>query len=123
MITGSVTPEKEARVSLTVRGPNGSGVRASAVIDTGFNGSLTLPLSVIRQLGLPLRAPRQATLADGSVVVLEVYKGHIAWNGEARNILVFAAEGDALIGMALLQGHVLRIEVVDGGTVHIEPLR
>jgi predicted aspartyl protease len=72
VITGSVTPEKEARVSLAVRGPNGSDIRVSAVIDTGFNGSLTLPLSVIVKLGLARRAPRQATLADGSVVILEV---------------------------------------------------
>jgi predicted aspartyl protease len=50
MITGIVTGAREAVISLTVRGPNGQEQEIEAVIDTGFDGSLTLPLALITAL-------------------------------------------------------------------------
>jgi len=41
MITGIVTVAREAVISLTVHGPNGQAQEIEAVIDTGFDGSLT----------------------------------------------------------------------------------
>jgi len=55
MITG-VFNEREARVPLTVRGPNGQSQGVAAIIDTGFSGHLTLPLAIIEALGLDPRA-------------------------------------------------------------------
>lgn len=83
---------------------------------------MALPMRLIRDLNLPRRTPRIGVLADGSTVVMEMYKADISWNGGARNILVFAAEGDPLIGMALLTGYKVTLEVVVGGTVTIETL-
>jgi clan AA aspartic protease len=94
-----------------------------AVIDTGFNGALTLPLEIIRSLSLIRRAPRSLDLADGSTVILDMYKANIGWNGGAQDILVFAAEGDALIGMALLTGYNLTVDVIIGGRVSITKLQ
>jgi predicted aspartyl protease len=53
MIKGTVKSALEAVVSLTVRGPQGQRRRISAVIDTGYNSTLTLPPDVIAELGLP----------------------------------------------------------------------
>ena len=53
MITGIVTVAREAVISLTVRGPNGQEQEIEAVIDTGFDGSLTSPPALITALGLP----------------------------------------------------------------------
>ncbi len=64
---GTVSANLEPVVSLHVRGPAGTEVEVKAVIDTGYNGWLTLPESVVDSLGLPRRSVGQATLADGSV--------------------------------------------------------
>jgi clan AA aspartic protease len=92
------------------------------MLDTGFNGYLTLPTALIAALGLPLVGNRQATLADGSVVALDVYRAEVVWDGEIREVLVLAAEGGVLVGTALLYGSRVTVEFLDGGPVLIERL-
>jgi predicted aspartyl protease len=55
MITGVVTAAGEPTVRVTVCGPSGQERDIEAIIDTGFDGSLALPPSVIDALGLPWR--------------------------------------------------------------------
>ncbi len=43
MIAGVVTASRQAIIRLTVRGPEGQEQEIEAVIDTGFDGTLTLP--------------------------------------------------------------------------------
>ena len=43
MITGTVTSDREAVISLEVIGLDDGRQTVAAVIDTGFNGFLTLP--------------------------------------------------------------------------------
>ena len=50
MITGTVTAYREAIIRLNVRGPGGGEKTVEAVIDTGFDGVLTLPTSVVAAL-------------------------------------------------------------------------
>ena len=52
MITGTVNANREAIISCGVRGPHGKEREIEAVIDTAFNGFLTLPPQVIAALGL-----------------------------------------------------------------------
>jgi predicted aspartyl protease len=70
MITGVVTPFYEATIRLIMRGLSGQEQEIEAVIDTGFDGALTLPLADITVLGLPWRRRGRALLADGSEVCL-----------------------------------------------------
>ena len=53
MLTGRVTSDKEAVLPIEVLGANGRayGIEAG-IIDTGFNGFLTLPKRVIEDLDL-----------------------------------------------------------------------
>ena len=53
---------------------------------------------------------------------MDVYDASIEWDGQVRPILVLEADDVPLIGMALLYGSRLTIDVVDGGAVTIEPL-
>jgi len=39
-----------------------------------------------------------------------------------REVIVSLADGGALVGMALMQGYHLSVEVIDGGRVEIRPL-
>ena len=54
MISGVVTDDRQAVIHLTVRGPAGQEQEIEAIIDTGFDGSLSLPSSIVVQLGLAL---------------------------------------------------------------------
>jgi clan AA aspartic protease len=92
------------------------------VIDTGFDDSLTLSPSIIASLGLPFAAPAQARLADGSVVRMSYYRATVIWNGQLRPILALEAGGDPLVGMSLLYGSRVTLDIVDGGPVTIEDL-
>ena len=55
MITGHVTAYREALISLNVGGPRNQKREIDAVVDTGFNGFLTLPASIIQELDLVWR--------------------------------------------------------------------
>jgi clan AA aspartic protease len=118
VIRGIVTPEREATIPLTIRGPLGHR-ELQAVIDTGFDDLLTVPPELIAELGLPYAAPAQAMLADGNIVNLAYYEGTVDWDGAPRTVLALGTEGSPLVGMSLLYGYDLFIETIDGGGVSI----
>lgn len=122
MITGVVTPDREAVIRLVIRGPRADECEIAAVIDTGFNRHLTLPPQMVQSLGLRRIGPVQATLADGSVRMLVFYRAFVVWDQGPIEVSVLDCEGVSLIGMSMLYGHELRIQVVDGGEVWMEPL-
>lgn len=122
MISGSVTSAREAAIVVRVVGPDGDGHGVPATIDTGFDGFLTLPWRTIQMLRLPLIGNRRATLADGTIVTLDIYRGAVQWHDMQRRISVIHTEGSPLVGMALLEGSKITIDVVAGGTVSITPL-
>jgi clan AA aspartic protease len=122
MITGVVTADREAIISLLVRGPAGQRQRIEAVIDTGFDGWLSLPPALISSLGLPWRRRGLALLADGSDTVFDIYEGAVVWNRRLRRIPVDEAEVAPLVGMSLLNGHELNVQVRARGKVTINPL-
>ena len=122
MITGIVTKSLEATVWLTVIGPGGNQQEIDALVDTGFDGWLSLPASIISKLKLPWRGRGRALLADGSETVFDLYEATMLWHQESRRIRVDEAETEPLIGIALLEGSKLNIEVREGGRVIIELL-
>jgi clan AA aspartic protease len=122
MISGVVKAD-EARIRLTVRGRRSRGQQIEAVIDSGYTGALTLPPALITLLGLRWQSTQRATLADGSTCVFQVYVGKVVWDGKVRQILVDEANADPLIGMRLLRGHELKMQVRYRGKVTIKRLR
>lgn len=122
MIFGIVTPDQEATITLEVQDAQGGSVTVLAVVDTGFNGSLTLPSSVRQTLSLLLQGTRDVQLADGSTLRLDLYRGTVIWDGRPQVIQILEAEGGPLVGMQLMRGYELRVEVLDGGSVTITAL-
>jgi len=120
MISGVVTDDRQAIIHLTVRGPAGQEQEIDAIIDTGFDGSLSLPSSTVIRLGLPWRRRGRALLADGSESVFDIYEATADWDGETRRIAVDEAETVPLIGMALLEGYELIVQ--QGGNVTVRAL-
>jgi len=121
MITGIVRAG-EARIRLKVRGSRGREQEVEAVVDTGFTGDLTLPPSVIVALGLRWQSLDRGTLADGSECLFDVFEAKVVWDRRTRRILVNEADADPLVGMALLSGYELNVEVRHRGKVTIQRL-
>jgi clan AA aspartic protease len=121
MTTGAVQSD-EASIRLKIKGRRRREQEVEAVIDSGFTGALTLPPALITTLGLRWRSVDRATLADGSTCVFQVYIGNLLWDGKIRSILVAEADADPLVGMRLLRGHELKMQVRAGGKVTIKRL-
>ncbi len=117
-----VNAHSEAIVPLVVRSTDSSELDVEAILDTGFNGSLTLPTAVIDRLGLSWRGRGLAILANGAEEQCDLYGATVVWDGNPRRILVESAETEPLLGMALLRGYLLRVQVTEGGSLIIEAL-
>jgi clan AA aspartic protease len=123
MITGSVNSALEGILRMTVRGPHGQRKRITAVIDTGYNGALTLPPELIAELRLPWSDTGSVMLGDGSTCVCDIYAGIAVWDRRSISIFVEEANTTPLVGMELLRGFELKMDVVRRGRVTIKPLR
>ena len=120
MIQGIVTPQREAVIRLHIFGSASQEAEIEAILDTGFNDFLALPLAIITAMDWPFAAPLLATLADGIIVETSCYRAAVLWDGERRDILAVACDGGPLIGMSLLYSCDLHVEAVDGGLVTIQ---
>lgn len=121
MIMGVVKSD-EARIRLQVKGLRGRVQEVDAVLDTGFTASLTLPPAMVAALGLRWRSTDRFTLGDGSECVFDAYVAVVEWDGKVRTILVNEADADPLVGMRLLRGHELKMQVRARGKVSIKRL-
>ena len=121
MIAGEVSDDREASIRLVVRGPDGSELEVELVIDTGFNGWISLPSTLIAELGLPWRRRGRGELADGSETIFDIYEAAVIWDSQLRRVWVDEINAAPLAGMALLDGHELTIQVWTGGNVTIAP--
>jgi predicted aspartyl protease len=66
MIAGIVNAEFEPIISLSICGSDGKVYLQDAIVDTGFNGWLSLPPEFITQLNLSWKRRGRAILGDGS---------------------------------------------------------
>ena len=79
-------------------------------VDTGFNGWLTLPQSVVTEIGLPIIGRVESFLAGQTEPQeTDVASAQIKWLGEVRRVDVIVLD-DYLIGTALLEGTQLTID-------------
>lgn len=64
---GRVVPSKGPIVQLSVQRPGNREREIETLLDTGFNGFLALPSSLIEEFSLPHLGREQVTLATGKV--------------------------------------------------------
>lgn len=120
MIEGVVNSALEATLVLTLIGPMGRTREIEAVVDTGFSEILTLPSELATESGLDHIDVHEMILADGIVTTFDVFDVRVMWSGQVRDIEAHASAGDSLVGMAMLKGHRLTVDVVEDGKVLIE---
>lgn len=122
MMQGIVDQNCEVSLRLVVSNANKQRQVIDAVLDTGFTGFLTLPLTILTALNLQAYSREAGTLGDGSTCIFDVYSGFVIWDGEFRRIDINASEASPLIGMSLLYGYRVQFDTVEGGTVTIQSL-
>ena len=122
MIQGIVNAKRQPIISLIVGGDAGQEVTVEALLDTGYNGSLMLPLEQVEALALRFIRTDTTLVADGRRVPVPVYAVRVIWDGTERLTSIVAAGTQPLLGMSLTLGHRVIVEIVDGGAVTIERL-
>jgi clan AA aspartic protease len=122
MIHTTVNQFLEATLDLTIHGPHDQQERLECKIDTGFDGALTLHSAVVAALGLPRVNSGRALLADGSETSFPIHRAVVDWGGVRRKVNVHVADTVSLLGMAMLAGHELRMEIIPDGAVRITTL-
>lgn len=94
-----------------------------AVVDTGFSGYLCLAERCVDQVDMTFEFAEPYELANGEVIVKDVFRGSIVFNGRELEVdLILTASQDTLIGASLLKDHKLSIDY-PGGSVRIEQTR
>lgn len=121
MIVGIIRG-REPLIRLMIRGFRGRQQEIEAVVDSGYTGWLTLPSTVIAALNLRWRSFGRGTLADGSVSVFDVYQAKVEWDGRVRSVFVDEFDATPLVGMALMRGFELKMQVRARGKVTIKRL-
>ena len=123
MIRGVVDGVRQAWVYVELRNDDGAFQSVAAVIDTGFNGHLTLPIELIEQLGLSEDDIISLRLAGGVQRLGRTWNGVVLWHDRHQAIQVIESPGIPLLGMRLLADSDLTIRIRQGGNVLIEEIR
>ena len=99
MITGTVNALTEAILLFRLQDGLGGVVLVETLLDTGYNGDLSLPSSTIASLQLPFLTQNRGVLADGTVQTLNVYSALLEWEGQFKRIEVDEIDGRPLLGV------------------------
>lgn len=92
------------------------------VVDTGFNGYLTLPVGAVGAMNLPLFSTTAAILADGTQSLIPTHVATIRWHGQELLVPVLAMGSKPLLGVSLLDQSRLVVEFIEDGAVELEKL-
>lgn len=119
MTRGDVV-ELRAMINVLFRLPGQPEMAIEFVLDTGFEGALTMPPTAVTALGLPYFERIPSRLADGTRRETEVYTATIVWDGVELEVAVLAMGHTPLLGTALLDGKRLCADFKEGGKIRIE---
>jgi predicted aspartyl protease len=118
MIYGRVR-DNFPRVTLRLPGAD-EDLTVECILDTGFDGDVALPPSLITKLAIQSTDSRLVRFADGSVRNRPYYEVELGLRGDISLAEVIAIEGHPLLGTGLISGASIHIEMIEGGEVSIE---
>jgi len=114
-VTGRVTAV-DIRLELRVLAANSTTHTVEVVLDTGFEGELALPRSVLATFGAASRGAAGFNLADGTPVMGGLYSLVIEWDGLPRVVEAIDIASEPLAGLELIRNHRLEADIVVGGS-------
>ena len=110
MLRGQINIEDDAIVEITLMFKD-KFRKEKAVVDTGFNGYLSMPKKLIKQSAWYEFGEEEYELATGQIVRESVYLGKVLFNRKKRDILAVQTNGhDILIGTKLLSGYLCEFD-------------
>ena len=119
-IRGLVNAFLEAEVEILIRGSERCPDQTvRAIIDTGFDGYLSLPPNTVAELALPFLDRQKSMAFGGAVSLLDVHDSIIVFGGIEQYVPCVAADNPPLIGMALLHRFHLSIDIISDGVVEL----
>jgi clan AA aspartic protease len=92
------------------------------VVDTGFNGYLTLPVGAVGAMNLPLFSTTITILADGTHAEIPTHVATIDWHERELLVPVLAMGNKPLLGIGLLDRCHLVVEFNENGSIELEKL-
>lgn len=110
MLRGWLREDEQAVIDIDLICQDGSRRPVPAVIDTGFNGQLSLSRHIIDEIDFPLAqiGTIEMELANGDLIEEDVYSGMIRFDGNELMVEILLTDaGDTFIGTGLLTGKVL----------------
>lgn len=120
MLKGRLREDGQAVVEVEVVCRDGSRRTVPAIVDTGFNGQVSLSRRLVNMLDLILayQGTVEIELANGTVIEEDVYGGRVYFDGQELDaeITITDAE-DTFIGTGLLTGKVLLINFTTGEVI------
>ena len=121
MIVGAVISNLQGLVEIQVIHATGEAARRSFMVDTGFNGWLGLSDETLGELDVWPTSDADIMLADGTQRTVEQFMVTVVWE---NNLTVMTAlkSGIDLIGMRMVQGNRLTMDVKQAGVVEISPI-
>ena len=74
---------------------------------------------LIAELNLKWKRRGRAILGDGSECVFDVYEAAVIWDDTLLTIPVDEANSEPLVGMSLMEGYELKMQVFEGGCIEL----
>ena len=110
MLNGIVNDRDEPVVSLHLISSKGHAHRHPVIIDTGFNGNLSVPEKLAKRYGWPWIGNESYEIVTGDVVEQKVFLGEIRCFGVQQQVYAVASHADdILMGTRLLRQKQLNI--------------
>ena len=117
MMTGGVSGALTPWMQLIVRGLDRRELPINFIVDTGYNGYISLPARDITALSLAQVGEEELIFADGSVAISPLYEAVLLWDKQERNIVVHLLDDDPLLGTSMMFDYDLHIIFVNDGAV------
>lgn len=112
MQIGRITSQGDALLPVALITPRGAH-RSLGVVDTGFNGHLSVPLRLVQGTGWMECGTQTYELADGTFVSERMFIDLIEFDARRRRVLAVGSRGnDILIGTRLLAGRLCEFDYV-----------
>ncbi len=122
MIRGTVFPNRQALIAVALLDTAGQFQSFEFILDTGFDGNLSLPRQTLQRLDARPAGRLPIELADGSRTTAPTWRVTALWDGERRMLTIMESEGEPLLGMNLLWGNHISLAAKAFGDLVIERL-
>ncbi len=121
MIEGNIDRKLEANLELNIL-LEGAKHRQGFIVDTGFNGYVAVPQTLVDRLGLTLFDVQKGITADGRSGFFDTVKLTVFWHGEPLTVQAQILD-EALVGTRLLRGCRITADWIPGGSFNVELIR